>query len=121
MAIEYSGVAAAMQAALRAVAYGGSVVSGAFPGPYEAGLDFGAEAHINTPNIIFSRACSRPNRDHPRWDEGRIYAVCWRLICEGKLTGEHVVQPVVPFDDLVTELPRIASDPGASIKLGAQF
>jgi len=121
VAIEYSGAMRAMQAALRAVAYGGNVVSGAFPGPYEAGLDFGAEAHLNIPNILFSRACSRPDRDHPRWDEPRIYATCWRLICEGKLTGEPVVDPVVPFDDLVAELPKIASDPGANIKLGVTF
>ncbi len=121
VAIEYSGAMRAMQAALRGVAYGGNVVAGAFPGPYDAGLDFGAEAHLNIPNIIFSRACSQPDREHPRWDEPRVYATCWRLICEGKLTGEAVVDPVVPFDDLVTELPKIATDPGANIKLGAEF
>lgn len=121
VAVEYSGAMRAMQAALRAVAYGGNVVAGAFPGPYEAGLDFGAEAHQNIPNIIFSRACSRPDREHPRWDEPRIYATCWRLICEGALTGEPVVDPVVPFDGLAAELPKIVTDPGANIKLGVAF
>jgi len=121
VAIEYSGAMRAMQAALRGVAYGGNVVAGAFPGPYEAGLDLGAEAHLNIPNILFSRACSRPDRDHPRWDEGRIYATCWRLICEGRLTGEPVVEPVVAFEALGAELPKIVSDPGANIKLGVRF
>jgi threonine dehydrogenase-like Zn-dependent dehydrogenase len=119
--LEYSGSAAAIQAALRAAAFGGTVVAGAFPPPYRAGLDLGAEAHVNIPNVVFSRACSEPNRDHPRWDEGRIYATCWRLLCAGRLTGEPVVDPVVPFDDLAVELPRIASDPGSSIKLGVRF
>ncbi len=121
VAIEYSGSVHALQAAIRAVAFGGNVVAGAFPPPYGPGLDLGAEAHINRPNIVFSRACSEPNRDHPRWDEKRIYATCWRLITEGKLSGEHVVDPVVTFDELVTEYPKIAADPGANIKLGARF
>jgi threonine dehydrogenase-like Zn-dependent dehydrogenase len=119
--IDYSGNVHALQAAIRAVAFGGNVVPGSAPAPYGAGLDFGAEAHINRPNLIFSRACSEPNREHPRWDEKRIYATCWRLLTEGKLTGEPIVTPVVEFEDLVTEYPKIASNPGGNIKLGANF
>lgn len=121
VAIEYSGSVHALQAALRGVAYGGNVVAGAFPPPYGPGLDLGAEPHQNIPNIIFSRACSEPNRDHPRWDEKRVYATCWRLLVEGKLSGEDVVAPVVPFDDLPGEYVKIATDPGSNIKLGAEF
>jgi threonine dehydrogenase-like Zn-dependent dehydrogenase len=77
--VDYSGAVQAMQAALRGVAFGGTVVAGAFPPPYGAGLDLGAEVHINRPNIVFSRACSEPNRDHPRWDEERIFENCTRL------------------------------------------
>ena len=76
---------------------------------------------MNTPNIIFSRACSEPNREHPRWDENRIYATCWRLIAEGKLSGEDIVSPVVRFEDLPTEYMKIATDPGANIKLGVIY
>ena len=121
VAIDYSANVHALQAAIRAVAFGGSVVAGAAPGPYGAGLDLGAEAHFNRPNLIFSRACSEPNREHPRWDEQRIYATCWRLLTEGILTGEPIVTPVVKFENLVTAYPKIASDPGANIKLGAYF
>ncbi len=121
VAIEYSGSVQAFQAAIRSIAFGGNVVAGAFPGPYPAGLDLGAEAHVNRPNVIFSRACSEPNREHPRWDEKRIYATCWRLIVEGRLSGEEVVAPVVDFEDVVTEYPKIATDPGSNIKLGARF
>jgi len=88
------------------------VVAGAFPPPYEAGLDLGAEAHINRPNIIFSRACSEPNRDHPRWDEERLFENCKRLFREGKLTGKPIVTPIVPFEEMVTEYPKIVTDPG---------
>ena len=119
--IEYSGSVHAMQAALRGVAFGGNVVAGAFPPPYPSGLGLGAEAHVNIPNIIFSRACSQPDRDHPRWDEARIDAVCWRLLVEGKLTGEPIVQPIVPFTELDVAYGQIATRPQDSIKLGVSF
>ncbi len=121
VAIEYSGSVHALQAAIRAAAFGGNVVAGAFPPPYAPGLDLGAEAHQNRPNIIFSRACSEPNRDHPRWDEARIYDVCWQLILDGRLTGEEIVDPVVPFEELPTEYPKIATSPGTNVKLGVEF
>ena len=63
----------------------GIVVAGAWPGSYPAGLDFGAEAHMNRPRIIFSRACSEPNPDYPNWDENRIFDVVWRLLSNGAL------------------------------------
>jgi len=121
VAIDFSGSPHALQAALRGVALGGTVVAGAFPPPYGPGLDLGAEAHMNRPNIVFSRACTEPNRDHPRWDEARIYAECWRLIQEGSLPGADIVEPVVKFEQLVTAYPRIISDPGSSVKLGVEF
>ncbi|MBN1808120.1 MAG: zinc-binding alcohol dehydrogenase [Planctomycetes bacterium] len=119
--IEFSGNVHALQAALRGVAFGGSVVAGAFPPPYPAGLDFGAEAHMNRPNIVFSRACSDPNRDHPRWTEARIYDTCWRLLCDGRLSGEHVVSPVAAFEDVPREYSKIVTDPASNIKLGVEF
>ena len=119
--IEYSGARAALQGALRGVAYGGTVVMGAFPPPYGAGLDLGAEAHHNIPRIVFSRSCSQPDRDHPRWDEPRIHALCWELLMAGRLSGEAIVQPIVPFDNLLDEYPRIAAQPEKYIKLGARL
>jgi len=119
--IEYSGTAAAMQAALRGVAFGGNVVAGAFPPPYAAGLDLGAEAHRHIPNIVFTRSCSEPNRDHPRWDEQRLLATCMKMLVEGTIGGEEIVTPVVPFDDLLTEYPRIATEPDTYIKLGTEY
>lgn len=119
--IEYSGHYSALQGALRGVAYLGTVVAGAWPGIYPAGLDLGAEAHWNRPTIIFSRACSAPNPDHPRWDEKRVRDVCWRLLADGKLASIPVVRPVVPFDSLVSEYPKIATHPGENIKLGVRF
>jgi threonine dehydrogenase-like Zn-dependent dehydrogenase len=119
--IEYSGHHAALQQALRGVAYLGTVVAGAYPGPYPAGLDFGAEAHMNRPSIVFSRACSEPNPEHPGWDENRLFEVVWRLLSDGSLDCVPVVQPVVDFDDLLAEYPKIATAPGQNVKLGVRF
>ncbi|MEE2659794.1 MAG: zinc-binding alcohol dehydrogenase [Candidatus Latescibacterota bacterium] len=119
--IEYSGHHAALQAALRGVCYLGTVVAGAWPGAYPAGLDFGAEAHFNRPSIVFSRSCSEPNPEYPTWNETRLLEVSWRLLCDGSLRSEPVVQPVVAFDDLLTEYPKIATSPEENVKLGIQF
>jgi threonine dehydrogenase-like Zn-dependent dehydrogenase len=119
--IEYSGHPMALQAALRGVAYNGTVVAGAFPGVYPAGLDLGAEAHMNRPKIVFSRACSEPNPDYPNWDENRLFEVAWRLLASGSIQTVPVVQPVVCFEDLLEEYPKIATHPQESIKLGVEF
>lgn len=120
--LEYSGAAEALQAALRGVAYGGNVVAGAFPPPYKAGLDFGAEAHMNRPQIIFSRSESDPGRDHPRWDNARVRDTVSRLILDGRLDCEGVVDPVVPFDqNLPEEYLKIATEPHKNIKFGVEY
>lgn len=119
--IEYSGHHLALQAALRGVAYGGTVVAGAWPAAYPAGLDFGAEAHFNCPKIIFSRACSEPNPDYPNWNEARLMDVAWRFLASGAIQTEPIVTPVVPFDALLTEYPKIATHPAENIKLGVLF
>jgi threonine dehydrogenase-like Zn-dependent dehydrogenase len=119
--IEVSGNRLALQHALRGVAYRGKVVCGAFPNPYDAGLDFGAEAHLNIPDIIFSRACSNPDRDHPRWDHARIISTCRDLLMGGAFRCEEIVMPVVPFEKLAQEFLRVMRDPKAGIKLGVKF
>ncbi len=119
--IELSGSASALQAGLRGVAFGGAVVCAAFPAPYPAGLDFGAEAHMNRPQIIFSRAASDPNREHPRWSGERIEAHCLRLITEGKLNGAAVIDRVVPYWALKAEYRRVMDDQSQAIKLGVDF
>lgn len=116
--IEYSGHHSALSQALRSAAYGGTVVAGAFPGPYGAGLDFGAEAHFNRLNMVFSRSCSEPNPDYPNWDEPRLMEVAWELLSDGRISSEAIVQPVVPFSDLDKVYPRIATDTENYLKLG---
>lgn len=119
--IDFSGSHRALQAALRGVAFGGTVVAGAFPAPYPAGLDFGGEAHMNRPDLVFSRGCSDPSRDHPRWDERRLERTCIDLITSGRLDGVPIISPIIPAADLLGHYPRIAGDLHANVKLGVTY
>jgi threonine dehydrogenase-like Zn-dependent dehydrogenase len=120
--IEYSGAVSALNAALRGVVFGGTVACGAFPAPYPEGLDFGGEAHMNRPNIVFTRTESDPNRDHPNWDNVRVRKTILRLIIEGKIDGQAVVSPVIKFsDNLAADYERIIADKDHSIKLGIEY
>ncbi len=119
--IEYSGAWQALQAALRGVAYGGTIACGAFPPPHSAGLDLGAEAHMNRAKIVFTRACSNPNPDHPRWHEDRIRETVWDFIQRGALKGERIVDAPALFAELHTVYPEIALHPDRHIKLSVRY
>jgi threonine dehydrogenase-like Zn-dependent dehydrogenase len=120
--IEYSGAVSALNAALRGIAFGGTVACGAFPDPYPEGLDLGGEAHMNRPNIVFTRTESDPNREHPNWNNVRIRETVLRLIIEGKINGEAIVSPIIKFsDNLVADYERITADKGKSVKMGIEY
>lgn len=120
--IEYSGSMEAMQASLRGVAFGGNIVAGGFPGPMKAGLDLGAEAHMNRPNILFTRTESDPSRDHPSWNNVRIRSTIHRMILEGLISGEHIVTPILKFHEKLNETyDQIAEKPEQNIKLGVEY
>lgn len=121
VSIDFSGAWQALQSAFRGIAYGGTIAYGAFPAPFGAGLDFGGEAHMNRPRIVFTRACSEPNPDHPRWDEGRIRETVWGLIGQGTLKGGGIIDDPVPFDTLAAVYPDIAAHPEAHLKLSVEY
>ncbi len=121
VAIEFRGSVPSLQQALRSVAFGGNVVMGAMPGPFPEGLDLGGEAHVNRPNLVFSRSCSDPNRDHPRWDEQRIVSDCKRLFEDGSLNGDPLVDRTVAFIDFLEGYQDIVAHPAQQIKLGVTF
>lgn len=121
VAIDFSGSRHALQAAIRGVGYGGTVVCGAFPPPYDGGLDFGGEAHMNRPKIVFSRACSDPNPDYPRWDHTRIRWAAYELIARSQVRGGEIIGPIIDFEDLPKVYPRIAEDPQRHLKLAVRY
>ncbi|MCM8900432.1 zinc-binding alcohol dehydrogenase [Caldicoprobacter algeriensis] len=119
--IETSGHVSALQHALRGLAYGGTISYVAFAKEF-GGLNLGREAHFNNGRIIFSRACSEPNPDYPRWNRRRIEDVCWKMLMEGYLQCEDIVYPVVPFEECAEAYMKFVDrEPHLSIKMGVKF
>lgn len=119
--IETSGHVTALQSALRGLAYGGTISYIAFAKEFN-GLNFGKEAHFNNAKIIFSRACSEPNPDYPRWDRKRIEEVCWEMLTNGYLNCDDIVYPVVPFEKCADGyMQYVDKEPHLSIKMGVEL
>jgi threonine dehydrogenase-like Zn-dependent dehydrogenase len=121
VAVETSAIYEALDDALRAVTFEGTIVYAGRAKACTGGLDLGAVAHVNIPNIIFARANSDPNRDHPRWNFRRIVDTCWKWLAEGRFECEDVVDPVVPFEDSVEAYIEMDNHPERSVKLGVSF
>ncbi|AIS58494.1 zinc-dependent alcohol dehydrogenase [Listeria ivanovii] len=117
--IETSGNSAALQAALRGIAYGGTISYVAFAKPFPDGFNLGREAHFNNAKIVFSRAASEPNPDYPRWDRKRIEETCWELLMNGYLDCSDLIDPVVPFaESAESYMKYVDREPDLSIKMG---
>ena len=120
--IETSGNVYALQSALKGLAYHGTIAYVAFAKPFPAGLWLGQEAHFNYGKIIFSRACSEPNPEYPRWNRKRIEDVCWELLMNGYLDCEELIDPVVPFAECAEGFCEyVDRHPEKSIKMGVEF
>lgn len=120
--LETSGNVHALQSALKGLAYGGTLAYLAFAKPFPAGLWLGQEAHYNYGKIIFSRACSEPNPEYPRWSRKRIEDVVWDMLMSGELNCEEIIDPVVPFEESAEAFCKyVDQEPDKSIKLGVEF
>jgi threonine dehydrogenase-like Zn-dependent dehydrogenase len=120
--IESSASEHALQQALRGIAYGGTIASIGWARAFRGGMDWGREAHFNNAKIVFSRACSEPNPEYPRWDFKRIRDTCWELLTSGKLHCEDIINPVVPFEECARAYEKyVDQNPEKSIKLGIKF
>ena len=119
--IETSGNAQALQAALRGIAYGGTISYVAFAKPFND-FNLGREAHFNNAKIVFSRASSEPNPDYPRWNRKRIEETCWELLMNGYLNCEDLIDPVVTFAESPESYMKfVDQNPDLSIKMGVTF
>lgn len=120
--LETSGHYAALQQALRGVAYGGRIAVVGWYGPCGGQLDLGREAHFNNATLFFSRACSEPNPEAPRWSWDRVNARCWAMLCENQLQCDNIIDPVVPFDEAAEAyLEYVDLHPEKSVKMGVRY
>lgn len=120
--LETSGSVQALQSALKGLAYGGTIAYLAFAKPFPAGLWLGQEAHYNYGKIVFSRACSEPNPDYPRWNRKRIEDVVWDMLMSGYLDCSEIIDPVVKFEDSAEGIcTYMDKEQEKSIKMGVTF
>ena len=90
--------------------------------PFAEGFNLGREAHFNNAKIVFSRACSEPNPDYPRWSRKRIEETCWELLMNGYLNCEDLIDPVVTFTTSAESYMKyVDQHPELSIKMGVTF
>lgn len=120
--IETSGNVHALQAALKGIAYGGTISYIAFTNSFPEGLNFGREAHFNNAKIVFSRAASEPNPDYPRWNRRRIEETCWELLMNGYINCTDIIHPIVKFDESAEAYMKFVDQhPELSIKMGIEL
>ena len=119
--IETSGSYSGLNDALRAAAYGATVVSVAYYPGEGRGLSLEGEWHRNRINLISSRDVSAPHRLFPRWDAARLYDAAFALLEQGRLRVDGLLDPVVPFEHSAAAYREIDENPAASIKLGVTY
>ncbi|GGE15590.1 alcohol dehydrogenase [Marinithermofilum abyssi] len=120
--IETSANEQALQQSLRGLAYGGTIAYVGWARAFKGGLDLGREAHFNYGKVIFSRACSEPNPDYPRWDRHRIEDVAWDWLKTHRIDCEHIIDLVIPFAESAQGYCEyVDRHPEKSIKLGIAF
>jgi threonine dehydrogenase-like Zn-dependent dehydrogenase len=121
VAIEASGSIPALQHAIRATRFGGTICMISYYGGDAAGLRLGDEFHVNRQQLVSARVESLPLRDAPAWTLERLVEVALRWLTSGRLRTEGIITPVVPFEESVEAYREIDEHPERSIKLGIRF
>ena len=118
--IEASGNYRALNQALRATCYGGSVVPLAFYMGDANGLFLGEEFHFNLLNIISARSCSNPQREL-HWNGERMNETLIGLYAQGTLKPHGLPDPVVSPEELPEAYGKIRHAPDEVLKVAVRY
>jgi len=121
VAVETSGSIAALQQAIRATRFGGTVGILSFYGQDASGLQLGEEFHINQLKLVSLRSESQPLRGAPGWTLERLVSLALKWMMDGRIRTEGIIDPIVPFEDCAAAYRVIDEHPERSIKLGVRF
>jgi threonine dehydrogenase-like Zn-dependent dehydrogenase len=121
VAVEASGSPRALQDAIRATRFGGTVCLLSYYASDAAGVHLGEEFHLNRLRLVSCRAQSLPLRDAPGWTLERLTATALRWLASGRLQTEGIVTPIVPFEESPEAFREIDAHPETSVKLGIRF
>jgi threonine dehydrogenase-like Zn-dependent dehydrogenase len=118
VAIDISGVYAALQQALRCVHREGLVVTVSFYGDKQGRVDLSSEWHHNRITLRSSMpvwGCT--HRWQPMWDMARAERVAVGLLEEEKLQVEPLIGVLIPFQHAAEAYAMIDESPGDSVKI----
>jgi threonine dehydrogenase-like Zn-dependent dehydrogenase len=121
VAVETSGSVPALQQAIRATRFGGTIAMVSFYGRDAAGLYLGDEFHVNRLNLVSVRAETLPGRDAPVWDLERLVDLALSWLASGRVRTEGIVTPIVSFEESAEAYRAIDERPQESIKLGIRY
>lgn len=118
VAIEISGVYAALQQAIRSVHVAGLVVAASYYQGRGEALELGAEWHHNRPTLRSSMAVwDCPHRNYPMWDLKRIERTAIRLLESGKLVTEPLISHRFPYEEAISAYRLIDERPQETVKV----
>ena len=117
VSLETSGSYAALNDALRAVKYRGTVMSTAFYTGPARGLSLAGEWHRNRLTIKTSREVSEPQPEHG-WNAARVQDEALSLLVQGRLQADDLITPVVSLSQAAEAYQGMNEHPERGIKLG---
>ncbi|MCX7591782.1 MAG: zinc-binding dehydrogenase [Kiritimatiellae bacterium] len=122
VAIDASGSYRALQAAIRATHYSGTVVTCSYYQGTGSALRLDEEFFLARMTLKVSMPVwGNPSRDYPAWDDERIEDTVFRLMLGGKLDPEGIVCPVVPFEKAAETYMEMSEHPEKGVKMGVTF
>lgn len=96
--IEVTGSVAALNEAIRSVAYSSRVVAMGFFQGDAAGLILGEEFHHNRVNLVCSQISGVTPEIQHRWNKPRLWATAVQLQADGRLDLKALISHTAPFE-----------------------
>ena len=118
VALEISGVYAALQQAIRCVHRGGLVVTASYYADQDSGVDLAREWHHNRITLRSSMPVwGNSLRHHPMWDMARLEQTAVKQLEEGRLQVKPLIGARIPFEQAAEAYAVIDLLPNEKIKI----
>ena len=95
LALELSGVPAALDAAVASVGFSGRIVVGSWYGQKPVSLDLGGRFHRERIRLISSQVSTIAPQFSGRWDKARRFGVAWEML--GRVKPAQWISSRIPF------------------------